>query len=147
MDVISYFCTCRCGCWIYEVETAFGFQNFTGHRSSLVISNASHTFYQLRFWWSCSSFGTYPSRQSLVLRSGIGHACAAVRFVFHETNRPGAHSTCERIISTMLAGRAFQGVCSGVILSLVEIVLSDLVPLSEWYVLPFAFAHPSDRYF
>jgi MFS family permease len=35
--------------------------------------------------------------------------------------------------STMLAGRAFQGVGSGVILSLVEIVLSDLVPLSERY--------------
>ena len=33
--------------------------------------------------------------------------------------------------STMLAGRAFQGVGSGVILSLVEIVLADLVPLSE----------------
>ena len=33
----------------------------------------------------------------------------------------------------MLAGRAFQGVGSGVILSLVEIVLADLVSLSEWY--------------
>jgi len=32
---------------------------------------------------------------------------------------------------TFLAGRAFQGVGSGVILSLVEIVLADLVPLSE----------------
>ena len=31
----------------------------------------------------------------------------------------------------MLAGRAFQGVGSGVILSLVEIVVSDLVPLSD----------------
>jgi hypothetical protein len=40
--------------------------------------------------------------------------------------------------STMLAGRAFQGVGSGVILSLVEIVLSDLVPLSERYVPPFS---------
>ena len=35
----------------------------------------------------------------------------------------------------MLAGRAFQGVGSGVILSLVEIVLADLVPLSERYVI------------
>jgi len=34
-------------------------------------------------------------------------------------------------MNTMLAGRAFQGVGSGVILSLVEIVLADLVPLSE----------------
>jgi len=34
----------------------------------------------------------------------------------------------------MLAGRAFQGVGSGVILSLVEIVLADLIPLSERYV-------------
>lgn len=33
----------------------------------------------------------------------------------------------------MLAGRAFQGVGSGVILSLVEIVLADLVSLSERY--------------
>jgi MFS family permease len=31
----------------------------------------------------------------------------------------------------MLAGRAFQGVGSGVILSLVEIVLADVVSLSE----------------
>jgi len=31
----------------------------------------------------------------------------------------------------MLAGRAFQGIGSGVILSLVEIVLADLVPLAE----------------
>lgn len=35
------------------------------------------------------------------------------------------------VCSTMLAGRAFQGVGSGVILSLVEIVLADLVSLSE----------------
>jgi MFS family permease len=35
----------------------------------------------------------------------------------------------------MLAGRAFQGVGSGVILCLVEIVVSDLVSLSERYVL------------
>jgi predicted MFS family arabinose efflux permease len=34
-------------------------------------------------------------------------------------------------MNTMLAGRAFQGVGSGVILSLVEIVLADLVSLSE----------------
>jgi MFS family permease len=34
-------------------------------------------------------------------------------------------------MNTMLAGRAFQGVGSGVILSLVEIILADLVPLSE----------------
>jgi len=31
----------------------------------------------------------------------------------------------------MLAGRALQGVGSGVILSLTEIILADLVPLSE----------------
>lgn len=35
----------------------------------------------------------------------------------------------------MLAGRAFQGIGSGVILSLVEIVLADLVPLAERWVL------------
>jgi hypothetical protein len=35
----------------------------------------------------------------------------------------------------MLAGRAFQGVGSGVILSLVEIVLADVVALSERYVI------------
>jgi len=34
-------------------------------------------------------------------------------------------------MNTMLAGRAFQGVGSGVILSLVEIVVSDIVSLSE----------------
>jgi len=34
-------------------------------------------------------------------------------------------------MNTMLAGRGFQGVGSGVILSLVEIVLADLVSLSE----------------
>ncbi|KAI5481616.1 major facilitator superfamily protein [Pseudohyphozyma bogoriensis] len=34
-------------------------------------------------------------------------------------------------INTMLVGRTFQGVGSGVILTLVEIVLADLVPLSE----------------
>jgi len=34
-------------------------------------------------------------------------------------------------MNTMLAGRAFQGAGSGVILSLVEIVVADLVPLSE----------------
>ena len=34
-------------------------------------------------------------------------------------------------MSLMLAGRAIQGVGSGVILSLVEIVLADLVPLAE----------------
>jgi MFS family permease len=34
----------------------------------------------------------------------------------------------------MLAGRALQGVGSGVILSLVEIILADLVPLSERFV-------------
>lgn len=34
----------------------------------------------------------------------------------------------------MLVGRAFQGIGSGVILSLVEIVLADLVPLAERYV-------------
>ena len=39
-----------------------------------------------------------------------------------------------RVSSTMLAGRAFQGVGSGVILSLVEIVVSDIVSLSERYV-------------
>jgi len=37
-------------------------------------------------------------------------------------------------MNTMLAGRAFQGVGSGVILSLVEIILADLVPLSERWV-------------
>jgi MFS family permease len=31
----------------------------------------------------------------------------------------------------MLAGRAFQGVGAGAILTLTEIVLADLVPLSE----------------
>jgi len=34
-------------------------------------------------------------------------------------------------MNTMLAGRTFQGIGSGVILSLVEIVLADLVSLSE----------------
>ena len=35
----------------------------------------------------------------------------------------------------MLVGRAFQGVGSGIILSLVEIVQADLIPLSQRYVL------------
>ena len=37
--------------------------------------------------------------------------------------------TCAYLV--MLAGRAFRGVGSGMILSLVEKVLADLVPLSE----------------
>ena len=35
----------------------------------------------------------------------------------------------------MIAGRAFQGVGSGVTLNLVEIVLADLVPLAERWAL------------
>ena len=54
------------------------------------------------------------------------------------------HAASKTIIdivhSIMLAGRAFQGAGSGVILSLVEIVLSDLVPLSERYVTPRTYA-------
>lgn len=45
----------------------------------------------------------------------------------HAVNWTHSGNAC----STMLAGRAFQGVGSGVILSLVEIVLADLVSLSE----------------
>lgn len=39
--------------------------------------------------------------------------------------------------SAMLAGRSFQGIGSGIILVLVEIVLADLVSLSERYAAPF----------
>jgi MFS family permease len=39
--------------------------------------------------------------------------------------------TDESGVSVMLAGRSFQGIGSGIILSLVEIVLADLVSLSE----------------
>jgi hypothetical protein len=53
-----------------------------------------------------------------------------VFFLSTQWTRSSMH---EMDCSTMLAGRAFQGVGSGVILSLVEIVLSDLVPLSERY--------------
>lgn len=42
-------------------------------------------------------------------------------------------------MSLMLAGRAIQGVGSGVILALVEIVLADLVPLAERGVFQGAF--------
>jgi len=42
-----------------------------------------------------------------------------------------AHQRNEYVCRTMLAGRAFQGVGSGVILNLVEIVLADVVSLSD----------------
>ncbi|KAF7981925.1 hypothetical protein HWV62_30691 [Athelia sp. TMB] len=48
-------------------------------------------------------------------------------FFFVGSAMCGASTT----MSLMLAGRAIQGVGSGVILSLVEIVLADLVPLAE----------------
>lgn len=60
--------------------------------------------------------------------------CVALRIIWSMSLNWGiceTNANRNTACSTMLAGRAFQGVGSGVILSLVEIVVSDLVPLSD----------------
>jgi len=58
--------------------------------------------------------------------------CVGLRRIWSESlNGASVRLILTQARSTMLAGRAFQGVGSGVILSLVEIVVADLVPLSE----------------
>ena len=100
------------------------------------------SLYQFLFLIVCRSgglanvFGRRPILLGGLLFFAVGSAmCGAavnMKYVI-ALSAATLSSQLECRCSTMLAGRALQGVGSGVILSLVEIVLADLVSLSERY--------------
>ena len=97
----------------------------------------SHRPLLVQVWGACQCF-----RKTAHFTGRAGQLCnrfGAVRSCEgYEVSHPSLASwgaASSHADSVMLVGRAFQGVGSGIILSLVEIVQADLIPLSQRYVL------------